>query len=597
MTSSAATAKDSESARPLLGRIWRDYLKPRWPLLLFSLLCAAAVAGLTAKLATVLEPAVNQLMGEDRNARALVIIPLTVVGLALARTVAQVIQARIVNRMGHRIVGVVQIQLFGKLVHADLSRLRSAHSGAHVSSVLYDANLIREAFTNGVVNYTQQALTLIAVVGAMLYKDPLLAGLVLVVAPVAGWVIQTFQKQTKKAAVGAMAETSNLSTAIMESLDGVKIVKIENREAYEEQRVADVVERRQTHIIKGADSRALSAPVTEALMMVVTAAVLLYCGWRAESGAMNPGKFTFFITALAMASQALRQLANLQTVLAEGLTAAQRMFDALDVEPEISSAAGATALPPGPCSVRFEDVGFAYHEDAPILRGVTLEARPGETIALVGPSGGGKSTVLNLIPRFYDAVSGRVLINDLDVRQVELASLRDRIALVTQEPFLFDDTIRANIAYARPDAPFEAVVEAAKAAAAHEFIEALPKGYDTPVGEAGGRLSGGQRQRIAIARAFLKNAPILLLDEATSALDTESEARVQEALERLMQGRTTLLIAHRLSTVRNADRIYVIEAGRVVEQGSHAALARKGGLYARLAKSQSLDTPVESAAS
>ena len=242
----------------------------------------------------------------------------------------------------------------------------------------------------------------------------------------------------------------------------------------------------------------------------------------------------------------------------------------------------------GPGAIRFEDVNFAYGGDAPALSGVTLEARHGQTIALVGPSGGGKSTILNLIPRFYDVGSGSILIDGQDVRDVTMASLRDRIALVTQEPFLFDDTIRANIAYARPGAGIEEIKAAAQAAAAHEFITELPFGYDTPVGEAGTRLSGGQRQRIAIARAFLKDAPILLLDEATSALDTESEARVQEALERLMAGRTTVLIAHRLATVRKADVIYVIERGRVVEQGVHGKLKAGKGLYARLAAGQEL---------
>jgi subfamily B ATP-binding cassette protein MsbA len=290
-----------------------------------------------------------------------------------------------------------------------------------------------------------------------------------------------------------------------------------------------------------------------------------------------------------MASQSMRQLANLQTVMAEGLVAARRLFSALDVEAEIRDAPGARPLAKGATTIRFEEVSFAYGPDAPVLDGVTLEARRGETVALVGPSGGGKSTILNLIPRFYDVTGGRVTIDGVDVREVTLASLRDRIALVTQEPFLFDDTIRANIAYAHPDASQGQIEEAARQAAAHDFITDLPDAYDTLVGEAGARLSGGQRQRIAIARAFLKDAPILLLDEATSALDTESEAQVQAALERLMAGRATILIAHRLSTVRHADRIYVIERGRVVETGSHAVLVRKRGLYARLAKAQDLD--------
>jgi subfamily B ATP-binding cassette protein MsbA len=324
-------------------------------------------------------------------------------------------------------------------------------------------------------------------------------------------------------------------------------------------------------------------------MTLIVAAVLAYAGWRSMSGAINVGAFVAFMTALGMGSQSLRQLANLQTVMAEGLSAARRLFAALDVEPEVRERPGAHRLDTSDAHIRFEDVRFSYGSGPPALDGVSLEARRGEIVALVGPSGGGKSTILNLIPRFYDVTGGRVTIDGTDLREATLASLRDHIALVTQEPFLFDDTVRANVAYARPGASQAEIEAAARAAAAHDFIADLPEGYDTLVGEAGARLSGGQRQRLAIARAFLKDAPILLLDEATSALDTESEAQVQAALARLMAGRTTILIAHRLSTVRGADRIYVVDKGRIVETGDHAGLVKARGLYARLARSQDLE--------
>ena len=382
-----------------------------------------------------------------------------------------------------------------------------------------------------------------------------------------------------------------MTTTVMESLDGVKIVKIENREDFEEERVAEVVARRESHLIKGANARATAAPATEAVMSVLTAGVLAYAGWRALSGGFTVGNMTAFLTAIGMASQALRQVANLQTIMGEGLAAAERLFGALDTKPEIKDGPQAKSLPRGEGRITLTDVAFAYNPEIPALSGVSLEARRGETIALVGPSGGGKSTILNLIPRFFDVQGGSVAIDGHDIREVSLKSLREQIALVTQEPFLFDDTVRGNIAYARPDASPGEIEQAARNAAAHDFIMDLPQGYETPVGELGSRLSGGQRQRIAIARAFLKDAPILLLDEATSALDTESEAKVQEALERLMTGRTAILIAHRLSTVRGADRIYVIDKGKVVETGHHESLMARSGLYARLARTQLDDSP------
>jgi subfamily B ATP-binding cassette protein MsbA len=576
-------------ARALIARVARIYMAPRWKGWAVAMLAAVVVAYCSARLVQIIEPATNDLLVFHKPG-AILWLPLTIAGLAALRTLAQIVQATLVNRIGNAVVGDVQVQLFGKLVRADLAHLRSQHSGAAVASVLYDAGLIREAATSGVVNYTQNLLIFIGAVLVMVANDWMLSLVLIGVVPIAGAIMRRFARRTTKAAKGAMAETSNLSSAIMESLDGVRVVKLENREAYEEGRVAEVVRRRQSHLTKGANARARAAPSTELLMTLIVALVFAYAGWRSTEGEMNAGAFFSFIAALTMASQALRQLANLQTVFAEGMSAARRLFAALDVEPEVREQPGAVALSRAEGTIRFEDVAFRYGaEGPPALDGVSLEARRGETIALVGPSGGGKSTILNLIPRFYDTTAGRVTLDGRDVREATLSSLRDQIALVTQEPFLFDDTIRANIAYARPDASQAEIEAAARAAAAHDFICELPGGYDTVVGEAGARLSGGQRQRIAIARAFLKDAPILLLDEATSALDTESEAQVQLALKRLMAGRTTLLIAHRLSTVRGADRIYVVDKGRIVETGDHDALVKHRGLYARLAKSQDLE--------
>lgn len=600
---------EDETLRPLLARIWRDYLSRHRPALFTSLFCAALAGGLSALTLKLLEPAINGLFLNSSEpmrlwglfdiapGQAIVVIPVAIVAVAFVWTLASLGQAALVNRLGHGIVGDIQVRLFGAMIRADLARLRSQHSGAFVSSVLFDANLVREAFTNGIVNYTQHSLTLIAVIVAMAFIDWQLTAIVLLGIPLISLVLRRFSKRTKKATTGAMKETETLSTALMENLDGVRLIKIENREAAEQARVSEVVVRRQRHVIKSADARAFAGPFSNLVAMIIVAAVMAYAGWRARDGAMSVGAFAAFIGLLMAAGQSLRQVTNLQTVMTEGLTAARRLFAALDIKPEIREASNPTPLPEGSLTVALKDVCFAYAPSSPTntrtLSDISLSVGPGETVALVGPSGGGKSTILSLLPRFYDVTEGAVTLNGIDIRSLPLTVLRDRIAMVTQEPFLFDDTLAANIAYGRSGATQAEIEEAARAAAAHDFILELPEGYETRAGEAGLRLSGGQRQRIAIARAFLKDAPILLLDEATSALDTESEALVQVALERLMKGRATLVIAHRLSTIRNANRIYVIDTGRVIEAGSHEELVARGGLYARLARQQSLDGKVQ----
>jgi subfamily B ATP-binding cassette protein MsbA len=587
--SSAPQELARQERRRLMSRVFRSYLRPHLGGFAIAMGCAAIVGLLSGALAWLLEPAVRlAIMRGDRH--ALWFIPLVIASIGVVRGGCQLLQAVLTNRIGNQLVADIQVKLFGHFVRADLARLRQTHTGAYVSSVLYDAGLIREAATSGLINYTQNLITVAAAGVVMVFEDPLLAALLIVVAPMVAWVMRHFVRRTRDAATLAMDETSALSTAVMESLDGIKIVKIETREADEEARVADVVGRRLGHLIKGANAKALAGPATDTLMTIAMAAIIAFAGWRALGGRPEISHLMSFIIALTLGAQALRFLANYQPILTEGLAAAQRMFRTLDEEPAITDRPGARVLARAKGALKLDKVRFTYDAGADAaLDGVSLEALPGQTVALVGPSGGGKSTILSLIPRFYDADAGKLTLDGVDVRDLTLKSLRDQIALVTQEPFLFDDTIGGNIAYSRPGASEAEIVAAARAAAADEFIRQIPGGYDAQVGEAGARLSGGQRQRIAIARAFLKDAPVLLLDEATSALDTESEAKVQQALERLMAGRTTLLIAHRLSTVRRADVIYVIDRGRVVETGTHDSLAAQGGLYARLAKSQDLE--------
>jgi subfamily B ATP-binding cassette protein MsbA len=394
--------------------------------------------------------------------------------------------------------------------------------------------------------------------------------------------MQRIGRRMRRVSANTQTELGEFMTLLNQTFQGARYVKAYGMETYETSRAARIIENLYRLVEKSQRIRAISSPLMETLGGVAVALVILYGGHQVFTGARSTGAFFSFITALLLAYQPLKNLANLNANLQEGLAAAQRLFTVLDIEPTICDRADAKPLAVAGGEIRFDAVRFSYGNGLDALNAATLEVPAGGTVALVGASGAGKSTIMNLIPRFYDVTAGAVRVDGQDVRDVTLASLRGAIALVSQEVTLFDDTVRANIAYGRFGASDAEIEATARAAAADDFIRALPQGYDTPVGEHGVKLSGGQRQRLSIARAMLKNAPILLLDEATSSLDTESERQVQTALKTLMRGRTTLVIAHRLSTVIEADIIYVIDAGRVVERGSHAELLRRDGAYARL---------------
>jgi len=598
MTDAQTTNATEMRTAALVARVWSQYLAPQKGSLSFAIACAVLVAVTTTVVVGWLDPAINLLFRitspGDRitphlpqwiRAHPLVSVPMVIIVFGILRFAGQRGLTTTLNRIGNQLVGRIQEQLFSRLVRADLGHLQKAHSGQYLSSVLYDADLVRDAASTGIVQYVQAALIVVGNLAFMLFTDWSMTLVVLLAGPIIGAVMGRYLKATRKAAQGAMAETSSLSTAVMESLDGVKIVKIANQESAEEQRVGEVIRRRQGFLIKGANARSMAAPATEVLTAFLLAGLLAFAGWRAQSGHLTVAGLFAYVAALGTASQALRQLAGLQGTFTQGMTAARRLFAALDIEPEITEASDAKTLARDFKAITFDAASFAYG-DAPVLKAVSFTARAGESIALVGPSGSGKSTLLNLLPRFYDLTGGDIRFDATSHRDLSITSLRSRIALVTQDPFLFDDTIRANIAYGNAGATSGQIEQAARDAAADEFIRALPQGYDTRVGEAGSRLSGGQKQRIAIARAFLKDAPLLLLDEATSALDTQSEIKVQEALERLMAGRTTVMIAHRLSTIRHAGQILVLDAGEIVERGTHDQLMRASGLYAILAATQ-----------
>ncbi len=482
-----------------------------------------------------------------------------------------------------RVIENVQRAMHEHILRLDFARMSETAAGSLTSRFISDVERMRDALTRIVTNFGRDALTLVGGAAVMIWADWLLAVIVLVVYPLAFQPVVALGARLRRASRDAQVQIGQMSALLSESFAGARLVKTHGLERYQGDRAQATFAERRRLEEKIANHRAKVEPILEAAGGVGFAGVLGFVVWRAATEGYGFSTLMVFIGALATMAPAVRSLGTLNAFVQQALAAVQRIFELLDEEPAIVTRPGAPALHVRDGALRLEGVRFAYGDGATVLDDLTIDLAPGQTTALVGPSGAGKSTVLNLIPRLYDPTGGRVLIDGQDIRACDLASVRRSIALVSQDATLFQDTIAANIAYGRLDAPRDDIRAAAEAAAALDFIEALPEGFDTVVDPGGGNLSGGQRQRIALARAFLRDAPILLLDEATSALDAESEARVQAALARLSEGRTTLVIAHRLSTVRAADRIYVLDHGRVVEQGRDADLAAKpDGLYAKL---------------
>ncbi|MCW8835275.1 MAG: lipid A export permease/ATP-binding protein MsbA [Rhodospirillales bacterium] len=571
-----------QSTGALVGRLVRESVRPYLSWLAAAVVCMVLMAAAQALSAWLMKPVVNEVFLE-RNQGLLWPVGGAVLMTFLVKGIANYGQATLMSMIGQRIITDTQIRLYEHLLRMDISYFHANATGKLISRFTTDINSMRSAVSNALTGFGKDLLSLVGLVIVMFITEWQLAIIAFVVFPIAILPIVRLGRRMRKVTDHTQVQTGEFMTLLEQTFQGIRHVKAYGMEGYEKGRVANIANGIYRLVFKAARVRAVSSPIMESLAGAAIAAVIVYGGLRVIEGVTTPGDFFAFITAALMAYEPVKRLANLNASLQEGLAGADRVFRVLDENPTIVDHEDAAELVIRGGAVMLSDVRFAYDDEGKeALEHVSIDVPAGKTVALVGPSGAGKSTILNLIPRFYDVNDGSVKIDGTDVRDVTLASLRAATALVSQEVTLFDDTVRANIAYGKHDATEDEITTAARNAAADEFIRELPEGYDTVVGEMGVRLSGGQRQRLAIARAMLKNAPILLLDEATSALDTESERKVQAALEELMKGRTTLVIAHRLSTVVNADLIYVIDQGRIAERGTHAELLAANGAYAKL---------------
>jgi subfamily B ATP-binding cassette protein MsbA len=513
-----------------------------------------------------------------KDAAMLTLIPLAILVIYFVKMVCSYGQTVIMNYIGQRAVTDLRNELHNHIQRQSLSFFSNNPTGVLMSRITSDVSLIQGAVSEAVTSLLKDSFTILGLVFLIFYRDWKLAVIAMFVFPLTIYPIAKFGRMMRNVATRTQVTMGSLTSLLQETISGTRIVKAFGMEEYEGKRFAKESEDLFKLYMKSVSIKAISHPLMEFLGGIAIAAIVLYGGLEVLKGNSTPGNFFSFLAALIMLYEPVKRLTNVNNTIQQGIAGAQRVFSIIDIVPDIRNRSNAIALPKISKGIDIQNVTFSY-EETPVLKNINLTIKAGEIVAFVGMSGGGKTTLVNLIPRFYDVTEGRIAIDGHDTRDVTIESLRAQIGIVTQQTILFNDTVRNNIAYGNIENTEEKIIEAAKAANAHDFITNLPNGYDTVIGEQGAKLSGGERQRISIARALLKDAPILILDEATSSLDTEAEIEVQDALEKLMQGRTTLIIAHRLSTIRNAHRIIVLANGEIVEEGTHEALMGKKGEY------------------
>lgn len=565
----------------------RSYLRPYFGQLGLAFFFMAVAAAMTASFAGLLEPVLDSVLinveGNDDRTRLIIPMGLAILATFVVNGIATYIHTLMTNHISQSIVADIQRELFSHFLNLDLRFFHSNPSGQLVSRVISDVNVMRVAVSDSLTGIGKNLLTLIFLIGVMFYQDWRLSLIALTVFPLASLFVAYLGRRLRKVSHSIQNETANLMDTLGQIFQGIRQVQAYGMEREEARRAGIAVDTVRDLNIKSVRIGNLSTPMNEILVGLAICGIIIYGGYSVAAGVTTPGSLMSFIAAFSLAYEPMKKLAKLNNTLQVGLGAAERVLDMLKIEPGIQTPENAVAFPAQKPEITFREVGFSYDgEDRPALEDVSFALKRGEVTAIIGPSGGGKSTILNLIPRFYDVSGGAIEIEGIDIREIAVSDLRLNIALVSQDITIFDATVRANIEYGRFGAGFEEVRQAAAAAAALEFIEGMPEGFNTRVGENGVKLSGGQRQRIAIARAILRDAPVLLLDEATSALDNESERIIQNTLCELQRGRTTLVIAHRLSTVRNADQIIVLDNGRIVQKGDHKTLIDEKGLYATM---------------